>query len=358
MVGQMKRKLEVHFISFVGPNYSRSSTLLNFTTPAVTKKYVQINQGWIEMCRQFLAMRVKLREDSVLIVMSPSHKATFPAKLLTGKKVILDAGWPLTDGVLSRSIGLKKIPKLVQSYFLDLVSFRSADLILVESHEQIRRIARLFGIPKNRLKVSFTGVNETAFSISDAESGKKSKVKIELIRNPEKLCVLFRGRINKEAGITNIIAAAEELEAEVNFIIVTGKNNILDDLPSNCFLYSEISDAELKKIYSISDITLGQISEHRRLKYTIPHKAFEAGYFGKTYVTPKSPSLLELYPGDSAYFIEDASVISLVKAIRKLQDSKLRKKNEVQISERYSEVSSQSVLNSNFERILLEIQSE
>jgi hypothetical protein len=287
--------------------------------------------------------------------MSPSHKATFPAKVLTRKRIILDAGWPLTDGVLSRGITFNKLPKLVHSYFLDWISFHSADIILVESHAQLQRIHRLFVVSKRKLKVAFTGVNESAFSMSSDQTTTETNINWDLIQSGQKLIVLFRGRINRESGIANIIAAAKELTLEANFIFVTGASKLLEDIPLNCFLYSEVSDAAIKEIYANSDITIGQISRHRRLKYTIPHKAFEAGFFERVYITPSSPSLLELYPDDSVYFLEDASVANLVSAIRKLKDFPLRQMYRRRIGEHYRQNSSQASLNVNFEKIVLEI---
>lgn len=355
MVQKKSDTVNAYFLSFVGPGYSRSSTLLNFKTPLVTKHYFHLNVKWRQMFQDFLEMRRTLTRDSVLIVMSPSHKATFPAKVITGKRVILDAGWPLTDGVLSRGISINKVPKLIQSFLLDLLSFHFADVILVESHAQLERIHRFFGIPRNRIKVSFTGVNENAFLLSNTETPIILKFKDDLTQFSQKITVLFRGRINNESGIENIIAAAKILETEANFILVTSSNRILENISSNCFLYSNITESEIEEIYKNSDVALGQISHHRRLRYTIPHKAFEAGYFGKPYISPKSPGILELYSEESVCFIEDDSVENLVAAIRKLNDSSLCKTYQSQIRERYKKFASQEVLNSNFEKIILEI---
>ena len=306
------------------------------------------------MFRTFWKMRETLTDHSVLIVMSPSHKATFPAKVITGKRVILDAGWPLTDGVISRGITFIKVPKLVKSFLLDLVSFHFADVILVESRAQLERIHRIFGIPINRIRVSFTGVNETSFSLINQETPTLLKFKDDSFDCTQKINVLFRGRINKESGIENILAAAKILETEANFILVTGPNRILENISSNCFLYSSITEFEIAEIYKNSDIALGQISNHRRLRYTIPHKAFEAGYFGKPYISTRSPGILELYSEESVYFIEDDSIGNLVAAIRKLKDSSLRKMYKSKVRERYKQIASQRVLNSNFEKIIFE----
>ena len=354
MVQKKSYSANAYFVSFVGPDYSRSSTLLNFKTSSLTKHYVQLNSRLVQMFRTFLKMRKTLTDNSVLIVMSPSHKATFPAKVITRKRIILDAGWPLTDGVLSRGITFIKVPKLVKSFLLDLVSFHFADVILVESHAQLERIHRIFGIPINRIRVSFTGVNENSFPLFNVETPTMFKFKDDPYYCSQKINVIFRGRINKESGIENILAAAKILETEANFFLVTGPNRILENISSNCFLYSNITESEIAEIYKNSDIALGQISHHRRLRYTIPHKAFEAGYFGKPYISTRSLGILELYSEESVYFIEDDSIGNLVAAIRKFKDLSLRKMYKSKIRERYKKIASQRILNSNFEKIIFE----
>jgi hypothetical protein len=105
-------------------------------------------------------------------------------------------------------------------------------------------------------------------------------------------------------------------------------------------------------LYERANIALGQISLHPRLKYTIPHKAFEAGYFAKCYVTPRSKGILELFSRESVFTMHDTSVDCLVETIRELKDVQLRRKYENRINEEYLQVSSQRILNENFEKLL------
>ena len=345
--------MEAYFLSFVGPHYSRSSLLLNFESDFVEKHYIHLSPQWRGMIYELVELRKKLKYNSVIIVMSPAHKIAPLAKLITGKKIYLDAGWPLTDGVLSRGVQSYQILKLITSFLLDFISFHSADIIQVESMAQLDRINRIFAVPRKRLRVSFTGVNEGAFSQSKSETPKIIKLKEYLEENSKALTVLFRGRINNESGIKTIIAASKELQFEANFILVTGPNKVLENLTSNCFLVSNVTDAEMGQIYTLSDVALGQISMHSRLRYTIPHKAFEAGYFGKCYVTPRSMGLMELYSSDSIYFLEEASVDHLVSALRSLMKYELRRRYELGIKEAYGRLASQKMLNENFEKLIL-----
>jgi len=343
---------KVYFLSFVGPNYSRSSVLLNFESASISKEYVPVSHKWRRMCFDLFNLRRRMDPHSIILVMSPSHKVCLPAKLITRKKVYLDAGWPLTDGILSRGVHANKIPKLIKSFLLDYLSFHSAELILVESSGQLRRVNRIFRVPSSRVKVAFTGLNEGAFSKLAHATSVVSTLDEKLNLFPNRVVVLFRGRINNESGIGTILAAAEVLIAEASFVIVTSPSKEVRSLPSNCFLVSDVTENEMSLLYERADIALGQISEHPRLKYTIPHKAFEAGYFAKCYVTPQSKGILELFCPGSVFLMDDTSVECLVKAIRLLKDSKLREKYEDRIHEKYLRTSSQKVLNDEFERLI------
>jgi len=304
------------------------------------------------MIRELFVLRKNLNGGSVVVIMSPAHKITFLARLITGVRIYLDAGWPLTDGALSRGVRIRSAFKLPTVYLLDFLSFHSAHIIIVESKAQLHRVNRLFALPKKRLKVRFTGVNESAFIEPHTTTLKIAKLNKHKDLNSNRITVLFRGRINTESGIESIIAAARVLENEVDFIFVTGQHKMLLNLPSNCLSLIDITENEMAQIYGKADIALGQISSHSRLSYTIPHKAFEAGYFGKCYVSPGSLGLLELYPDSSIYLINDASTESLVAAIRILKDDNIRRSFEKRINETYQRKASQKVLNTEFEELI------
>jgi hypothetical protein len=348
--------MKVYFLSFVGPDYSRSSVLLNFESASILKEYVAISHEWRRMYRELLILKKRMDHHSIIFVMSPSHKVCLPAKLITRQKVYLDAGWPLTDGVLSRGVKISKIPKLVKSFLLDFISFHSADLILVESKSQLQRVKRIFQVPSSRIKVAFTGFNERAFSELTRETPVVSNLDRKLKLLPNQVTVLFRGRINNESGIGTIIAAAEVLISEASFIIISDPSEELKTLPSNCFIVSNVTENEMSLLYERADIALGQISNHPRLSYTIPHKAFEAGYFAKCYVTPKSKGILELFSHESVFILDDASVECLVKAIRELKNFHLREKYENRIHKEYLRLASQKILNDDFEKLVNPLQ--
>ncbi len=349
-----KTAREVIFLSFADANYSRSSTLLNFHSEDYIKSYQKLSPKFRFMIPDLIKLRNGINKDAIIVIGSPSHKATFFARLLLKNKVCLDAGWPLSDGIFSRGMDLVDIPKLLKSLILDFISFQFSEKLLVESQTQAKRIHNIFLVPKNKIVVSLTGLNERAFVGSAKDSKLISKLNSEIASLNMPLTVLFRGKLNNESGIEVIIEAAKELLTEATFIILSGGENRLESRPKNCIEVSNVTNLEMKEIYTLSNIVIGQVSNHPRLNYTIPHKAFEAAYFSKCFITTNSNGIAEILNPGSAVMITEGSRATLVSAIRSLRSSESRAKYEKNIAFMYSKNFCQRAINDNFEKNVLE----
>jgi len=355
MANQTSSKIDVIFLSFVGPNYSRSSTLLNFESSAFQKSYFQLPTGLMNFTYKIFQNRHALRSASCIVIMSPCHMLTPVVKLLTRKPLILDAGWALTDGLISRGLTPSRIFTLPLTILIDFIAFLFADIVLLESQAQAHRVRRMLGVPKSKIKVLFTGLNETSFSSKSVQSKLITDLKNRIEKLNFPITILFRGKINREAGFENILSAAHQLRDQAAFIFVVGNKDIDRKFPINCITLSEISDDEMKHIYLLADIALGQISSHPRLKYTIPHKAYEAGFFAITYVTSDSEGIREFLNSDSAFLLKEPFPESLVEAVSDLRNLELRTKYAKNIHQKYMEVASQSILNERFEEITAQL---
>ena len=344
-----KEKRRILFFSFVGADYSRSSTILNFTSERYSKEFIALPNGALRNLVAIILMRHKIKLVDYHVVMSPCHMVTPILKFLSGKKVILDAGWSLTDGQLSRSDKIKDWPKLVRTYLIDLMAFHSADKVVVESNNQAERINRIFGISKKKIDVNFTGLDETAFPLHDGASKEMAELDLKLKSVNRSLTVVFRGKINNESGFENILEAARILEDKV---LVCGNLDESLTMPSNTIVLSNLTNWEMSEVYKKSDIALGQLSSHPRLAYTIPHKAFEAGFFAKPYITANTSGIRELYGSDSAVFLNDVSGVTLAFAIIKLSKVSDRLALTTLVYSDYQKNASQAVLNEKFERIV------
>jgi hypothetical protein len=349
-------KKKIVFFSFVGSNYSRSSVILNFESRRFQKEFFYLPTGVLNFSKLIFSKRHEIRKADYLVVMSPCHIVTPFLRVLTKRSVILDAGWSLTDGQISRGLKTQSRIKSIRIYLLDFIAFHSADRLCLESEIQAFRTSRIFLVPRRKIKVIFTSLDETLFHANTLKS-KKIKVLHEKIKKRNSgLIVLFRGKVNSESGIEHILEAAEILKDKASFILVCGANDVFPALPANTILLSKLSDLELSEVYQISDVTLGQLSNHPRLRYTIPHKAFEAGFFAKPYITANSAGVRELYGSESVVLIDEVTGNSLALEILKLKERRARLQLGTSIHASYQEKAAQKVINSRFEAFLEELQ--
>ena len=234
----------------------------------------------------------------------------------------------------------------------------SADLVLVESILQWNRTRKFFLLSRKKVQISYTGLDESQFKNSIDFHGTESELLSQLRENIEEkaksLVVLFRGKVNRESGFETICEAAKILSNEATFIFILGERDLVPRDLKNVIRLSHVSPHEMMEIYGIAQVAVGQISEHPRLKYTIPHKAFEAGYFKKAYVTSGSRGIKEIYKEESAIYLSNSNPESLAEAILTLGNRKISETFEGQIWLKYQNLLSQEVINEQFERLIRE----
>lgn len=107
-------------------------------------------------------------------------------------------------------------------------------------------------------------------------------------------------------------------------------------------------------LYNESELVFGQLSENDRLKRTIPHKAFEAAYFSKAYLSPKTASLNEIF--DFTSEIIELQEISENGLIERIQECRLNRENIKVIgnnmNRKYSQLLNQKLLGQEVCRII------
>ena len=350
----MNLKPQLNFVSFSSRDYSRSAVLLEGDYSEFAAEFYLVPNGFLKAIK-FAKMNQSIfnRDLSVTVIMSPSSKLTSVFRMMTTSPVILDAGWPLVDGVLSRGLKIRELLRMCYIFSLDFINFHTANAVLLESDVQIDRVSRNFLVRKAKLFRNFTGCNEALFasSISQENFIKSLKAEMSTKKPADKLIVLFRGKVNREAGISNILDAAKLLSNNAIFILVTGGELEENQVPNNCILRSKLTWGEMRAVYGHVDVCLGQISDQNRLDYTIPHKAFEAGYFGKPYITNLTTSLAELYSEDAVCKIEHPSALSIKEAVIYLSDLKVREVMSQNISRDYQNRASQELLCKQVEKL-------
>ena len=338
------------FLGFLDQNYSRSAVLLNYPSSKYEKKFYKAPKNFISTIRVVANLR-KIYKDRHLtfIVMSPCHKLTLPTRIVAKKRVILDAGWPLSDGELSRKFRWKSIYSIPKIIIMDFIAFHSANLVLLESEKQKQRVARMFKISSEKLEVSFTGFNESSILRKKVDNGFSIKIRNQIQSLGNLGVVIFRGKVNNESGYERIIQVAKELDNRATFLLLVNRNQWSGLVPKNCIEINSFTDEQMFLCYEIANLALGQISNHKRLDFTIPHKAFEAGFFGKTYVTCKNGGIQEYGNENQISYLDSIDPKKIALHILDLFSSMKIEAFGKNLNTNYLVKFSQSALNRNFE---------
>jgi glycosyltransferase involved in cell wall biosynthesis len=257
-----------------------------------------------------------LEKDTTFIVASPSHILAPYARLVLLQKINLDAGWPLSDGVVlsRREYGFMGFKALL-IYLLDFFAFHSSSMVFIESTAQLCSVRTKFLLPRKKLIVLETGFDENR--VKDKNSARFVAKRF--------ITFLFRGGAQQEAGLTVLTEVLELLKnrKDIRFIVASKGFKVDTKRLANVTIYDEyLSDQELWKLFGQADVVLGQLSKHSRLKRTLPHKFFEAGYFKKCYLTSNMGAISEFAEKELALGFTGGSSQVLVEAINDLVDKK------------------------------------
>jgi glycosyltransferase involved in cell wall biosynthesis len=285
---------KIVFLTTGNPGYSRSWVYyVGLKQQNKNVDFFLIDEN--KLIKSFKTIKNQTTGDCIFVVMSPSHYLVPLVRLFLGKKIILDAGWSLFEGTI---VARKKIGflfyNLIKVYLIDLFASTIARVVLLESKTQRDYYSNLLLTNKDKCLVLYTGLDETTFYPNESLA-----VPADLFKNGK--IVLFRGKANDEAGLKTLAEATLLLKNEpITFCIFSPgiKNNLV--FSENTVIEQNYikSKGDLAKIFQASFLILGQMSSHIRLERTIPHKAFEAAFSGKPYLTSRAGGILEIFEED------------------------------------------------------------
>ncbi len=340
--------------SYYGKDYSRAGVYLNAGEElAHGYQFFQVPVGVIPSF-SFLHKTLKRnkREEVRIVVVSQSHLIVILLRLITRKYITLDAGWSLTEAEMARWEGSKSILKIIKVSIIDFIALKLASRIIVESENQKEYIRKKFLIARKNITPLFSGFDENNF-------GEPNEKPFELEESNGTISyptVLFRGSYTREAGFELLSEVSKKMEYKgIRFIVST--NQIPKELTfgkNTISISRRLSTRELKYLYETATLCVGQITNRPRLKNTIPHKAFEAAFFGKPYLSSDTLGIREFLPANNqCYYLEEASVEGLEKAILEIIGSdELQSNLSLNIAKRYNEVASQAILSLKFFEII------
>jgi glycosyltransferase involved in cell wall biosynthesis len=339
------------FLSWHSPDYSRSGVKYRgMRAVKLDVEFVTVPGSGLKATKFLFKLKRNDSKKCVYIVASPCHLLVVISKVVGLKNVVLDAGWPLSDSSKIRNSSrsyLNRILLNLKPKIVDFLSFALADLIFLESDQQLLRRRLLLQSRNVKYKTSYTGFNELA-SVESLESGTVS----EAVQNVlQRKYALFRGSYNVEANLEMLTSVFERVK-EKGILLVIATNKMpehLLDRSNVIYIVGHRSLHELKLLFEHSMFVLGQFGETSRTEFTIPHKFFEASYYGKGYISPRTRALNEVLPENVGIYVKNFSSKALEEAIEWIISHDLEMKEKENLSkENYRSKLSQEIVTYDF----------
>ncbi len=252
--------------------------------------------------------------------------------LLTNKPVVFD---PLVSRYETKVLDQKRVtPYSLQARYnfeIDKLSFRLADMILVDTSAHADYYAREFGIERVKFRRIPVGVPDEPFSLFKARGEEKR-------REQSNFLVQFYGSFLPLQGVEYIVQAARIVQGKdksVRFELIGSgqtfpmiKGLIEDWGLENMILRNWVPFHELPEMVSGADICLGIFGNTEKALRVVPNKVFQCLSLKKPVITGRTPAILEYFVDrENIFLCEPANADSLAKTIMILRDNEeLRKK--------------------------------
>ena len=275
--------------------------------------------------RLFTGHRKHRGQYDFMIVGFPGFTIMPLAKLISTAPIVFDAFLSFYDSnVFDRKVAKPGSLMVGYYYFLDWLSCRLADIILLDTNEHIDYFVQKFHVPREKFRRIFIGAHDKIFK------------PIPQLQTPNsQLQVLFWGWIIPLHGVEYILDAAQILAPEsVNFTFVGGgaeKGKMMAKTADlglkNVQFLDAVKAGELPALIASADICLGIFGGTEKTKRVIPNKLYEALASRKAIITAATAAVREtLVDREHALFCKVADGKDLAEKILELKNNpELRK---------------------------------
>jgi glycosyltransferase involved in cell wall biosynthesis len=341
---------KIIFLTIGEAGYSRSWTYFNGAKKlGANVEFIKIDSS--KLIKQFLQIKKQLSKDSIFVVMSPSQYLVPFVRFFLGKNIVLDAGLSLFEGtVISRKRYGFLGSLAIKNYLIDFISSHIAKKIILESKLQKEFYLKLFLVKRKKCFVLYSGVDEEAFI-----ENKSYELPPDIFSNSK--IVLFRGKYTAEAGVEILAEATKLLSSEsITFWVFCPGLPPIIKFSSNTITITTVVETkhDLARVYNASALTIGQLSNHKRLKRTIPHKAYESAFLSNPYLSSSNLGINELFIENKEILCINANnALELALKIKDVINNPVALKSTgVKMNEKYNSICSQSLLSATFLEII------
>ncbi len=287
--------MTVCYFGFYKPDYSRNRIFIS----GLRKNGVKVIEcgtaktgvaKYFDLIKKHWQIR---KQYDLMIVGFPGQQCVILASLLTRKKIVFNALVSLYDSlVFDRKQITKKSWKAKYFWFLDWLSCKFADKIVLDTYEHINYFVKEFRIDKKKFIRVLVGSDDEVIKPTEAE------------KKDQTFTVHFHGSYIPLQGVEYILGAAKVLKDKgVNFNIVGSKiKNLFGDGHKeyqNINFIPNVPYDDLKKYMGLADVCLGIFGETPKSRRVIANKVYEALAVGQALITSESPATRELFTDKS-----------------------------------------------------------
>lgn len=345
--------MKVLYFGTYDPEYSRNRVLID----GLRDNGVEVIEcrddslGLKKFWKLFFKLRqIKSGYDAVVIGFFGPLMVTF-AKLITRKPVIFD---PLTflydTNVMDRKVTKPGTFRSLYYWLLDWLNLHLADMILLDTEENIKYASKEFKIKMDKFQKLFIGTREDIYHPMEKNSEAKE------------FTVGFHGFFNTLQGVEFIIRAAKRLESheDIKFVIIGGGKDkikhfkLAEDLKLRNIEFIGLMDQkELALKIAKTDICLGIFGVSDKARRVIPNKVYECVAIKKPVISADTPAIRELFTDNDLMLVKIADAEAIASAILKLKgDKELREKLANNAYEKLVSNASTKILGLKFKKMI------
>ena len=214
------------------------------------------------------------------------------ARLISSRPVIFNSLLSFYEGkIVSRKQGAWYSPMGMYCWLVDFLAFNSATLNLIENQITIDYISKKFLVPRKKLLLTWTGVNEDDFFYNPS------------IQKLPHFTVLFRGGLLPDCGIEYFVEAAKILSnTDIEFrllgngLLAPKVEDALKTFDNKNFewIKERLDIDELRRKMQETHIQVGWLSDELRSMLSIEHKTFESLALKLPFLHGRTPGIMEL----------------------------------------------------------------
>src|SRR4030042_3886394 len=280
---------------------------------------------WKRYFKLFVQHRAIKNDYDYLFVAEMNHKNMPLAYLLAKlykKPLIFDPFISFYDTNVNDRRRFKKFSiGALESYLLDRISLKMADMVLADTLQHSYYYTDTFRVSKDKVRIVYVGVDDELFDRDRYNN---------ILNRKKKLVVCFYGSFVPLHGIEDIVRAANILgqeEIEFKFIGQGQTYPMIEALVhkfkiSNLTFLPPVPIEELPLKIKEADILLGIFGNSDKTQRVIPNKVFQSLAMGKPVITGDTPAIREVFKDrENILLCKCADENSLARAIMELKEN-------------------------------------